>query len=50
MPKQEIAAAKVKAAHEYIDARLSKGTFWECGTDLESDIDLYLPSSGNGNE
>ncbi len=50
MQDQDVAAMKVKAVYDYIQSRLPEGSFWECGTDLENDIDLYLPNadeSGN---
>jgi hypothetical protein len=50
MRSQEFAAEKVKAVSDYIGTKLASGTFWECGSDLENDIDLYLPTSGNGSE
>ncbi len=50
MRSQEFAAEKVKAVNDYIGTKLASGTFWECGSDLENDIDLYLPTSGNGSE
>lgn len=42
---QDIAAMKVKAVYDYLQTRLGERILWECGTDLENDIDLYLPNA-----
>lgn len=45
MEEQNVAAMKVKAVYDYLQSRLGESSFWECGTDLENDIDLYLPNA-----
>lgn len=45
MTDTDLAAAKTKAVCSYLEKRLGKGGFWECGTDLDKDIDLYLPNA-----
>lgn len=45
MQDQDVAAMKVKAVYGYIQSRLPENSFWQCGTDLENDIDLYLPNA-----
>lgn len=44
MRNEDIAGMKLKAVYEYLQNRLP-GHFWECGSDLENDIDLYLPNA-----
>jgi len=45
MHDQDVAAQKVKAVYDHIQSRLPEGSFWECGTDLENGIELYLPNA-----
>ena len=48
---QNLAAAKLKAVYRFLERRLGTNCFWECGSDLEDTIDLYLPDhdSEDGN-
>jgi len=40
---QNLAVAKLNAVYNFLEKRLGTKCFWECGSDLENTIDLYLP-------
>jgi len=47
---QEFAAQKLSAVTDYLEKRLGDRVYWECSSDLDEAIYLYLPDGSRDGE